>query len=86
MELRHDPPTVMELTKDELVAIADDLGLGDKAYGIATANTSPNNVKSNLRSMLAASLHSMTCRGELTLCSRAERRGEFPCPTHPMER
>ena len=83
--MRHDPPTAMELTLAELVEI----GIKNEVHhkhvdAISSDCHGLNRMLSNLRSYLADELHAMMWRGELTLCSRAERRGEFPCPMHPM--
>lgn len=84
--MRHDPPTKMELTRDELLVIAGRVGLATQAKAIVAGAHSTGLLMSELRQLLTPELWRMTCHG-LTLCSRAERRGEFPCPVpgHVMQ-
>lgn len=74
----------MELTVTELITIGNSVGKGDRMAAIKSESLGTNMTLSRMRQVLQNELHAMMCRGELTLCSRAERRGEFPCPMHPM--
>ena len=79
--LRHEPPTLSELTSDELSALAVESGAFTAAQ-VAELRADLHNEAlfcSKVRSTCSGDLHRRMMRGEFTLCSR---RQAGACPVH----